>query len=100
MAQRLKCLPAMRKTWVRSLGWKDSLEQEMTTHSSILSWKISLTEEPGSPWDHNELDITEQLSIHTKEERVSPVAHWVKNLLANAGDVKRCRFDPWVGKIP
>ena len=69
----------MQETQVRSLGWKDSLEQEMTTHSSILSWKISLTEEPGSPWDHNELDITEQLSIHTKEERVSPVAHWVKN---------------------
>jgi len=33
--------------WVRSLGWIDSLEEEMATHSSILAWKIPWTEEPG-----------------------------------------------------
>ena len=32
---------------VRSLGWEDPLEKEMATHSSILPWKISWTEEPG-----------------------------------------------------
>ena len=37
----------MRETWVRSLGWEDSLEKEMATHSSILSWKIPWTEELG-----------------------------------------------------
>ena len=37
----------MQKTVVRSLGWEDSLEKEMATHSSILAWKISWTEEPG-----------------------------------------------------
>ena len=47
VAQRFKCLPAMRETRVRSLGWEDSLEKEMATHSSILAWKISGTEEPG-----------------------------------------------------
>ena len=47
MAQRLKRLPAMRETWVQSLGWEDPLEKEMATHSSILAWKISWTEEPG-----------------------------------------------------
>ena len=47
VAQRLKCLPAMRETWVRSLGWKDPLEKEMATHSSILAWRIPWTEEPG-----------------------------------------------------
>ena len=47
MAQRLKCLPAMWETWVQSLGWKDSLEKEMTTHSSILAWRIPWIEEPG-----------------------------------------------------
>ena len=36
MAQRLKRLPAMRETWVRSLGWEDFLEKEMATHSSVL----------------------------------------------------------------
>ena len=44
---RLKHLPAMRETWVRSLGWKDPLEKEMETHSSILAWRIPWTEEPG-----------------------------------------------------
>ena len=42
----LKHLPAVRETWVQSLGWKDTLEKEMATHSSILAWKIPWTEEP------------------------------------------------------
>ena len=46
-AQRLKHLPAMRETWVRSLGWEDPLEKEMETHSSILAWRIPWMEEPG-----------------------------------------------------
>ena len=40
VAQRVKRLPAMQKTWVRSLGQEDPLEKEMTTHSSTLAWKI------------------------------------------------------------
>ena len=47
VAQRLKRLPAMRETWVRSLGQEDPLEKEMATHSSILAWRIPRTEEPG-----------------------------------------------------
>ena len=47
MAQRLKRLPAMRETWVQSLGQEDPLEKEMATHSSILAWRISWMEEPG-----------------------------------------------------
>ena len=43
----VKRLPAMRETWVQSLGWEDPLEKEMATHSSILAWKIPWTEEPG-----------------------------------------------------
>ena len=39
VAQRLKCLPAMWETWVRSLGQEDPLGKEMATHSSILAWK-------------------------------------------------------------
>ena len=45
---------------VRSLGWKDVLEEEMVTHSSILAWKIPWMEEPGS----KESDKTEQLHFH------------------------------------
>ena len=47
MVQTVKNLPAMRETWVRSLGWEDPLEKEMTTHSSILAWRIPWAEEPG-----------------------------------------------------
>ena len=47
MLQRVKRLPTMRETLVRSLGREDPLEKEMTTHSSILAWKIPWTEEPG-----------------------------------------------------
>jgi len=47
VAQRLKHLPIMWETWVRSLGQEDPLEKEMATHSSILAWRIPWTEEPG-----------------------------------------------------
>ena len=36
----VKNQPAMQETWVQSLGWEDSLDKEMATHSSILAWKI------------------------------------------------------------
>ena len=42
----VKRLPAMRESWVRSLGREDPLEKEMATHSSTLAWKIPWTEEP------------------------------------------------------
>ena len=47
MAQRLKCLPAMQETRVRSLSQEDPLEKEMATHSSVLAWRIPWREEPG-----------------------------------------------------
>ena len=47
MAQRLKHLPAVRETWVRSLGREDPLEKGMATRSSILAWRIPWMEEPG-----------------------------------------------------
>ena len=47
VAQRLKRLPTMWETWVQSLGQEDPLEKEMTTHSSILAWRIPWMEEPG-----------------------------------------------------
>ena len=47
VAQKVKNLPAMWTTWVRSLGWEDPLEEGMATHSCILAWRIPWTEEPG-----------------------------------------------------
>ena len=37
VSQMVKKPPAMQKTWVRSLGWEDPLEEDMSTHSSILA---------------------------------------------------------------
>ena len=47
VAQMVERLPTTRETWVQSLGWEGLLEKEMATHSSILTWKIPWTEEPG-----------------------------------------------------
>ena len=46
MAQTVKNPSAVQKTWVRSLGWEDPLEEDMATHSSINAWGIPWTEEP------------------------------------------------------
>ena len=43
----VKNLPAMQETWVQSPGTDDLWEGEMSTHSSILAWRISWTDEPG-----------------------------------------------------
>ena len=47
MAGKVKRLPAMQETQVRSLGREDPLEKEMATHSSTLAWKILWMKEPG-----------------------------------------------------
>ena len=48
------------KTWIQPLGQEDPLEKEMATHSSILTWEITWTEDPMEPpWGRNELDMTE-----------------------------------------
>ena len=46
VAQTVRSPCAMQETQVWSLGWEDTLEEKMATHSSILAWKIPWTEEP------------------------------------------------------
>ena len=56
----VKNLPAMQEMGSESLGLEDPLENDMATHSSILAWKFSWTEEPGglySPWGHKNSQI-------------------------------------------
>ena len=66
VAQSVKHLSTMQETWVRSLGWEDSLEKEMATHSSTLAYKIPWMEEPGI---HGvaESDTTERLHFHLRD---------------------------------
>ena len=61
MAQMVKNMPTMQKTQVQSLGWEDSLEKEMATHSSILAWKIPWQRSlvGYSPWGGKESETTE-----------------------------------------
>ena len=46
MVKNLSAMQETQETWVRSLGWEDPLDKEMSTHSSILAWRIPWTEEP------------------------------------------------------
>ena len=70
MAQRLKHLPAMRETWVRSLGQEDPLEKEMATHSSILAWRIPMDGGLQST-GLKESDTTERLHFHRCSRHLS-----------------------------
>ena len=47
VAQLVKNPPAMRETWIRSLGWEDPQEKGTATYSSVPAWRIPWTEEPG-----------------------------------------------------
>ena len=58
VAQLVTNPPAIRETWVLSLGWEDPLEKGKASHSSILAWRISWT-----VWGEKELDMTEWLSL-------------------------------------
>ena len=65
VAQLVKNPPAMWETWVQSLGWKDPLEEDTATHSSILDWRIPVergSQVGCSPWGCKESDTTERLT--------------------------------------
>ena len=99
-------------TCVGSLHRKDPLEEEMAVHSSVLTWTMPCTEEPGDPWVHRVrydwariqdwFKITFlgepklKLSLSLIIWGASLVAQMVKNLPA----VQETRFDPWVRNIP
>ena len=80
----------MRETWVWSLGWEDPLEKDMATHSSILAWKISRTEEPGGLQSMGSQRIRLWLSAHTHIQSTKRGLPWWlsgKESACQAGDV-------------
>ena len=86
VAQTAKNLPAMRETWVQSLGWEDPMEEGIATHSSILAWRIPM--DRGTWWatvhrTAKKLDMIQWLS--TQHTFSSLVAQLVKNLPAILG---------------
>ena len=64
VAQLVKNLPAVRETWVRSLGWEVPLEKGKATHSSILAWRI--------PWTIQSQSQSRLSDFHFQELKVSP----------------------------
>ena len=60
---RVKQMPAVQETWVRSLGWEGPLEEEMATHSSVLAWRIHGQRGLAgySPQGHKESVTTEEI---------------------------------------
>ena len=57
--QLVKNLPAMRETWVPSLGWEDPLKEDIATHSSILAWRIPMDR---GAWRATVLGVTKRLT--------------------------------------
>ena len=101
VAQRVKHLPTMRETCVRSLGQEDPLEKEMATYSSTLAWKIPWMEEPGKSMGSQRVrhDWGTSLSFPTKlswckSSTFAKVMLMVKNPPANSGGIRD------VGSVP
>ena len=96
--------------WAQSLGQSDLLEESMATLSSILTWSMSWTEEPGGygPWGCKELDTTERLTLSLSAETEpcapaagsSQVALVVENPPANAGGIGDLGLIPGPGRSP
>ena len=108
MAQMVKNVPVMQETWVWSLGQEDPLEKGMVTHSSILTWRIPWTEEPGK-LQSIELKIVghgwatnTHIHTHTHTHTHTGLPMWLSGKESTC-QRRRCRrygFDLWVWKIP
>ena len=81
----VKNLPAMRETWVRSLGWEDPLEKGMATHSSIPAWRIPWTEETGG------LQSMGSLAQKCIEVRVLKLGQDIQDEIQESGVLNRDR---------
>ena len=100
--RRIKNLHTKQETWVLSLGQEDPLEKGKATHSRILAWRMPWTEEPGGLQSigsqrvgHNWVTNTFMVMWWT-----SHVALVVRNLPANAGDVRDSDSIPGSGRSP
>ena len=80
VAQTVKRLPAVRETWVRSLGWEDPLEEDMVTHSSILGWRSLVATVHGVDMTERlSTSFTDQCSCHVLRETFPDLLTWVRS---------------------
>ena len=76
----IKNPPAMQETWVRSLGWEDSLEKGMAVHSSILAWRIPWIEDPGrlqSLWSQSQTQLSNFHSLTFSTYLRTPMSSFI-----------------------
>ena len=90
MAQTVKNLPAMWETWVRSLHWGDTLEEDKATHSSILAWWTPRTEELGELQSMGSQRVRHDWA--TKHSTAAKQGHWGPSLA-----VQQLRFHTCTG---
>ena len=104
VTQMVKNLPAVWETEVCFLDWEDPLEKRMSTHSIILAWRISWTEEPGRLWFIG----SQRVGYNWSDLAAASAAWWMgfpgctrgKKHIYQWPRYKRRGFEPWVGKIP
>ena len=87
---------AVRETWVQSLCWEDSLEEGLTTYSSILAWRIPWIEETGG---------LQSVESQRAGHNWATFTHFTlgssgKEPSCQSRGCKRCEFDPWARKMP
>ena len=77
VVQMVKNLSAMGETWVRSLGWKDPLEEDMATRSSILAWRIPM--DRGAWWAtvHGVINSRTRLSDYVQNSTIL-LCEWIE----------------------
>ena len=95
VSQRVKHLLTMWETQVWSLGWDDSLEKEMATHSSILAWKIPWMEKPGGLQSVGSQIVRHDWAISLSFFMASLVVSGKESTC----QCRTCKFDPWIGMI-
>ena len=102
VAQMVKNLPAVWQTWNQSWSWEDPLEKRMTTHPSILAWRIPWTEKPGVLRVGQDWATNTHIQTHTHTHTHRPVLGlpWWFSGKESLCQHRRCRFDPWSGRIP
>ena len=103
VAQTVRHLPAMQETGVRLLGQEDPLEKETAIHSSTLAWKIPWTEEPDrlqSMGSQSPARLSNFTFTFTCMYLGFPGGASGKEPACQCRGHRRCRFNPWDGKMP
>ena len=84
VAQMVKNLPAMQDIWVQSLAQEDPLEERVSTHSSILAWRIPMDRGAWqATWGRKELDTTKRLRTHTHTAETNTILYSNYPLIKN-----------------